>query len=914
MQGAMPMNTAMHVGRQSSERLSWAAMLLLLVPFTCRCEAADQPSPQWIHDALVVAMPAAAVGGCQAAVYTPAENGIRPWRQAIIRWLTSRSVRGNAAALVRQEGPEGGAGLSAIVDPRADYVFDVLVHVPDKGSFGDPQDKDLQILVTVFDVDGRILAETPVNKIPSDWAPAKVSFASGESREVLCVVHAKSPKRLPTLYFAEGFRLTRKDYAWWNPQNLFNASRTAARLPDERELLIKTLDPDVVAGHNGVYLNWDGYFTQRGIAAGGGHWEQEYNHLADDDAVVPQFQSAGMAKNLDGSVIRGYASRLWPGYNMCHNSPEWHGYYRQRLTRIAPDVQMISQDNICTPSFLAPGKGCFCQACRDGFRDWLRHRWTAQQCHTADIGDPGSLDIVEYVKKVQATTIARGPDAVLADPVLRAYIQFSYASQADRWRDTVAAIKQAAGHPIAVCGNQWGAGGARPYSGTLSQISDMTFTEAEADCLVPHKRAAAVLATKLGQAAGEYRRPVLLCLSSLFHAPQAAKSRLRMINEQAWADNGLPMPWATAAGASGWFYDTEAQLCRFVQQHRALFARRERVANVGLVYSFPSHAWRHFPAFGLLPKQHLQWFVACAQLLEECHIPYEANCWGHPLLADERVAMERLSRYQVLVLPGVDCFSNAQREAVRAFQARGGLVISVPCASVYDADGVSRPAGQTLATPGDRLIEIDPALLSRYARASDKPPIKTSAEDQSAGDQLRALVSHAVADRRLLETDAPTDLWANLWLDNTRQVLALHVVNGNIDQEADRFRPVDGSRWRVRLPAGLAVTEALAISPDEPQSKPLPVEIADNYATVVVPHIESYTVVALYSGKALAAANDLAQARRAMWRASVRDGKWDITPDAQLQKALSLLRAGQLDAGAAAALTRSNPEAASGGR
>jgi len=893
--------------RRSGNR-SWPVLLGILAACVGPVAVAEQPAPEWIHDALVVAMPAAAVGGFQAGVYTPAENGIRPWRQAIMRWLTSRNVRGNAAALVRQEGAEGGVGLSAIVDPRADYVFDVLVHVPDKSGFGDSQDKDLQVRVTVFDAADRVLAEAPVQKIPGDWAAAQVSFSSGPAREVRCVVHAHAPRWLPALYFVEGFRLTRTDCAWWNPQNLFDASRTAARLPDQRELLLKTLDPDLVAGHNGAYLNWDGYFTRRGIAVGAGHWEQEYNHLAADDAMVSRFQAAGMAQNLDGSVIRGYASRLWPGYNMCHNSAAWHNYYLQRLTRLAPEVQIISQDNICTPSFLAPGKGCFCQACRDGFRQWLRQHPASPQGQAADIGDPDTLDIAEYVKKVQATTIARGRDAVLADPVLRGFIQFSYASQAERWRDAVAAVKQAAGHPIAVCGNQWGAGGARPYSVTLSQIGDLTFTEAEADCLAPHKRATAVLATKLGQAAGEYRRPVLLCLSSLFHAPQAARSRLRMINAQAWADDGLPMPWATAPGASGWFYDIEAQLCRFVQEHRALFARRERLANVGLVYSLPSHAWRHFPAFGLASKQYQQWFVACAQLLEECHVPYEVNCWGHPALADQRVALDRLARYQVLVLPGVDCFSDAQREAVRAFQARGGRVISIAGSGVYDADGVARPAGQRLTAAGDRLIEIDPAVLARYTRASDKPAPQTSPDDQAAGETLRALVSQAAAECRMLQTDAPPTVWANLWLDDTRQVVALHVVNGDIDQAADRFRPVDGSRWKVRLPAGLVVTAALAISPDEARPQPLPVELADGCATVVLPHLESYAVVALYTGKALTAALDLAPARRGLWRKAVREGQVDSAPNARVEQALSLLRSGRIEAGAAAAAALVQPD------
>ena len=847
------------------------------------------PSLDWLNEALVVATPAAAVGGCQAGVYTPAENGVRPWRHAIIRWLTSRSVRGNGAVYVRPEGPEGGAGLSAIVDPQAEYVFEVLVHLAGKGGgFGTPKDAGLQVVATVLDANDRVLAEAPVQSTSAGWAPGRVAFASGPAREVRCIVRAKSPKRLPALYFVEGFRLTRNDYAWWNPQNLFNASRTAVRLRDERQLLVKTLDPDVVGGHNGVYLNWDGFFTQRGIAVGGGHWEQEYNHLADADPMLAEFRDEGMARNLAGESLRGFAGSLWPGYNMCHNAPAWHSYCKQRFARIAPEVQMLSQDNICTPSFLSPGKGCFCRNCQDGFRDWLRPRWTSEQFRAAGIDDPASLSIVEYVESAEAT-IAKGRDAVLVDPLLRAYVQFSYASQADRWRDAVATAKQAANHPLAVCGNQYGAGGSRPYSVTLSQISDLTFTEAHAN-LAPQKRADAVLTTKLGLAAGEYRRPVLLCLSSLFHAPLAARSRLRLANGQAWADGGVPMPWATAPGASGWFYDTEARLCRFVQRNRALFTRRDRVANVGLVYSLPTHAWRHFPAFGLSSDQYQRWFVACARLLEEAHVPYEVNCWWHPLLGEDRSSLERLARYQVLVLPGVDCFTDAQREAVRAFQSHGGRVIRVACPTLHDADAVPRPADQTIAARGERTFDIAPEILTRYEQTGQSVAADVTPDVQTMSNELHNTLTRALAEDRMLQTDAPAGVWANLWLDNTRQVLALHLVNGNIDVEGDRFRPVAESRWRVRLPEGLSVDRAVAISPDETpepsQAKPLPVEISKGWATVVVPRIECYTVVAFYAGEAFSAANNAAKMRRVQWQAGVaRGAKPDVIPDAKVNTA-----------------------------
>ena len=882
------------------------------VPDATKTPPVNSSIPDWVHDALVVAMPAAAVGGCQSGIYTPAENGVRPWRQALIRWLTSRHVRGNAAVLVRQEGPRGGAELAAIVDPNADYLLEVSVHLPGKGSFGEVQDDGLQVWISVLDADDRVLAEAPVPLVPSDWAPGQVSFASGARREVRCVVQAKSPGRLPCFYFAEGFRLTRKDHAWWNPQNVFHASRTAVRLGDQRGLLVQTLDPDVVAGHNGVYLNWDGFFTRRGIAVGGGHWEQEYNHLAIDDPLVDQFRDDGMARELDGKSIG--ASRLWPGYHMCHNAPGWHSHYKRQVTRIAPEVQLLSQDNIGAPSFMHWGKGCFCRACREGFRDWLRRRWTAEQFYAVGIGDPAALDIVDYVNKVGATRIAKGRDAVLADPVLRAYIQFHYAAQADRWRDAVAAVKKAAGHPIAVCGNQWGADGKWPSSVTLSQISDVTFTETGAGggTPTPQKRAWNVLAAKIGLAAGEYGRPVWLCMSSLMNAPQAARSQLRMIGAQAWADGALPMPWATAAGASGWFYDSEARLCRFVQQHRPLFARRERYANVGLVYSLPTHAWRQFKSFGLLSTTQQQWFVAWARLLEESHVPYEVNCWWHPLLGDDRVSLERLKRYRVLVLPGVDCFTDAQREAVRAFQARGGLVISVACPTWCDGDAVPRPAGDALAAEGDRLIQVTPAELAKYAAAANRLPEKAD-ETQAAARPLKESLRRALADDKLIETDAPADVWANLWLDDTRHVLALHLVNGDMDIAADRFRPVESSRWRVRLPAGMAVTRAVSVSPDETHQssppKPLAVEVSGGWATVVVPRLESYCIVALFAGDALSAATDLAAARRAIWRTSLIRGQGDAASQSRLNDTLSLLRAGRYDAGTPAARQASRDSA-----
>lgn len=888
---------------------SWRRWLDSLPPMALVLLAANPPPgsaadtlqptgiPAWAQDALVIANPAAAVGGCQAGIYTPAVNGIQPWGQALIRWLTGRHVMGNTAVLVRQEAPEGGAGLTALIDPEADYEFEVSAFVSQGRMFGDRQDSGLRLTAAVLDLEDRVVAETPIPLKPGEWSSARVCFPSGRLREVRCLVRGDAPTRLPCFYYAENFRLIRKDQAWWSSQNLFDAPRTAVRLKDTRQVLVQTLDPDVVGGHNGLYLNGDGYFSQQGIAIGGGQWEQEYNHLSIDDPSAGQFRDDGMAWDLEGPMPA--KEGLWPGYSMCHAAPLWHRYQRDRMVRIAPGVQVISQDNICAPSFEQYGKGCFCRWCRESFRRWLTPQANAAPLRAAGIADPARFDIAAYVASdARASTLAKGRDAVLADPVLRAFVQFQYHTQLHLWRDNVRTAQQRAGRPLIVCGNQWGAGGQRPFSVALSQISDAAVVETGGASLTPRNRAWDALAAKLPTAAGEYRRPVWLYMTSLFHAPDASECRLRLNTAQAWADGGVPNPWATAPGASGWYFEREAALSRFIQRHRALFSRRDRVANTGLVYSLPTHAWRQFRAFNLSPEPYRQWFAAWAQLLEEAHVAYEINCWGHPLLGDDRACLDRLSRYDVLILPGVDCFSDAQRDAVRAFQARGGRVLSVACPVTCSADALPRAAGETLAAPGERLIEVDPRLITTFAKAGDQSFADLPPDARAAAGQLQLALDRALAGDNLLETDAPREVWANLWRDDTRRVLALHLVNGRIEVPANRFQVVDNSRWRVRLPAGLAVSRAAIVTPDAAREATevteLPVTVSCGWATVVVPRLECSAVVALFDGDAMAAAEDLAQARRDLWRTSlIRDPGGDIATS-RCEETLTLLRTGPL--------------------
>jgi hypothetical protein len=97
----------------------------------------------------------------------------------------------------------------------------------------------------------------------------------------------------------------------------------------------------------------------------------------------------------------------------------------------------------------------------------------------------------------------------------------------------------------------------------------------------------------------------------------------------------------------------------------------------------------------------------------------------------------------------------------------------------------------------------------------------------------------------------------------------LHLVNGSVDWDNDKFHPVQGSRWKIVLPEGLAVTRALAFSPDFEKEIPVEINVSRGQAKFTVPGIESYTVISLFSGDSLNEAEKAAKERRTQLKKSM---------------------------------------------
>lgn len=121
---------------------------------------------------------------------------------------------------------------------------------------------------------------------------------------------------------------------------------------------------------------------------------------------------------------------------------------------------------------------------------------------------------------------------------------------------------------------------------------------------------------------------------------------------------------------------------QFVKDHEKILANHTPVANIGIYYSRPTRL------FYRNQNQEGDRFDASIKGMEgiliESHIPYD-------FIPDHQLSKNRLSKYQVVILPNVKCLSDKEIELLRNYSANGGNILATFETSLYDNNGRKRP-------------------------------------------------------------------------------------------------------------------------------------------------------------------------------------------------------------------------------
>ncbi|MDH7571559.1 MAG: hypothetical protein QHJ73_18435, partial [Armatimonadota bacterium] len=309
----------------------------------------------------------------------------------------------------------------------------------------------------------------------------------------------------------------------------------------------------------------------------------------------PNFMES-VCRTLDGEPIR--VPWLWdhqhkghPAYWFCTNAPGYRAYLRHQ-TRLAlqTEVEGLHIDDYNGTAGTEWRGGCFCRACMEGFRQYLKENVSPNRLKELRIETLDGFDYGRWLREQGVTTEQYRRSVETTLPLGPEFLTFQYRAAAQWVGEIRRYAEELAGHPLMLSVNS---SGNNPKA--LVIAPQLTYFCGE----VSHQAAARAVPTepifvfKMGDALD---RPVA-CTASGQDWAYVMEHRLpglvRTWIAQSYAfGHQLMAPhrqWAyTEEKGTHWYQSDPAEyafLYQFVRRYATLFDDYEAIAPVGLVYS-----------------------------------------------------------------------------------------------------------------------------------------------------------------------------------------------------------------------------------------------------------------------------------------------------------------------------------------
>lgn len=324
-------------------------------------------------------------------------------------------------------------------------------------------------------------------------------------------------------------------------------------------------------------------------------------------------------------------------------------------------------------------------------------------------------------------------------------------------------------------------------------------------------------------------------------------AELRLACSLAYNDANL----GVVAGSDTGFFENSPEMrryARFFREHIKDLRHTEPVADAAVLRSFASTEFN--------PAESNFETVLAEQALIQHKIPFG-------ILFDGRI--DDLGKYKVLVLADQDALSDTQITRIRRFVSEGGGLVATwntsmldewrrrrPKFGLADVFGIDAPysikedAAQVRRQFGKGRVVYIPRMRTDVKRPSGMSPIPNALWKlpANAGEFAEA-VRWAAGGALSLNAGAPLWVTAELARQEETGTYLLHLVNFRLHEKLKDI-PVE-----VRVPAGLRVRSAEAVSPDAAAGAPLTVGMKDGVAKFTVPSLDVYSLVILRMEKAL---------------------------------------------------------------
>ncbi|MFQ5809441.1 MAG: hypothetical protein ACE5JM_07470, partial [Armatimonadota bacterium] len=547
------------------------------------------------------------------------------------------------------------------------------------------------------------------------------------------------------------------------------------------------------------------YLTHRGIwyEVYGSNEYQETIHFHEEGARKLLWDN-GIARDMHGErvlskhynmSVPSWAERVgWNAYIVCNNAPRWsavidYDWLTSPLLGFA-----VSQDNIGGPTSRigAGGHGRYCDYCNAKFLHYLAltdrlPEFRRQYKHIRDYVTANLTDVLAQlppaVKHRFNEEEAELLSQLCAPPVMSEYQKARYLSLLHsfvRYYQDAKLVAGRMGREYDVHGNQGGGFlGPNPYQVAISDFVDTVWYESGGMSTYDifkygWNNAWGAFRFEMCWAMTRGERPIM-CMTK-FHkqTPDIVEHELA---EQC-AGGGVLFVSQSRFENEPELQQKVTDYFRFRHDHRAIFGRegKRRYAQIALAYSVPTMMYRNYQhqAAGA-PVSALS---GMARALEEGHIPFDVVLLRHPEIHPDRVTLQDLKQYRLLVLPALECLSDSQIELLADYLRAGGTLGVIGDCGVRDEDNLPRDESPLSRwKDAGRVVDILPGtnFLSNRATESDA----TRELTRAALESTRAVVNGET----ILAGNLPRMLWVKTWT-HFGELLSLHFVNYDIDFES----------------------------------------------------------------------------------------------------------------------------------
>jgi hypothetical protein len=611
--------------------------------------------------------------------------------------------------------------------------------------------------------------------------------------------------------------------------------------------VLRQLQPDAL---NWAFRELPSYLAAQGVHRVGSTelGYQESLELEPEDLPDWDFASS-LAYNIYDEPIH-YTQ--WGGsYFMDPHADPWANAVLDGIKTELANADGVSQDNIGVPPFIK-GQGGFSSQEKAEFRVFLLTNVGAQRLALLGI-DAATLDIAQYIRD---HNYVNGNSDALDDPIFRAFVLYQYVSNLQIWQGMLDELGIETLENKIIHGNQygfWSPGDSNTYSVLLSQLHQVIEIEYVSYLNSLPPRIHDGLLYKLGLASGKQEKPVWIRgivydwatgTSVLQH------NHLRWITASAYANGTIRTLEYGQGTPNGYVEIPEAAAESLLQYYdwlddvRFLFDGQQSSANVGLVYSISTMMWRFFPATQHWNTQQIASLSGLSEILDREHIPYDVIIFGHPAMWSDEDLAAQMARYDLLILPDIDCLSTEQVSMLDAFVSQGGSLLYTGSLGTHNENLEPKAASRT------STLRDDPRVMGLTGTPARTFYQNTILQD-GYGDFERMMISYPVAgllgERRLLETDAPETIAVNAYQTKSG-FHTFHFLNLDYDFATDTLTPSEPFAISISLPEGSEQQDVpVTVFSDNGTHQSLAVERVDNTLSVTIPSVATHSILCLGS-------------------------------------------------------------------